>query len=99
MNFEFQTKLDDKIKEFRFWVDGRSVAVARLVQYSGIEFLGAIDVAPKELEEQIVGLQCEGFYVDWAEHNERIYLRVWEYPGPEPNWELVFEEKDLMDVQ
>ena len=77
MNFEFQTKLDDKIKEFRFWVDGRSVAVARLVQYSGIEFLGAIDVAPKELEEQIVGLQCEGFYVDWAEHNERIYLRVW----------------------
>jgi hypothetical protein len=98
MNSEFQAKLDAKIKEYRSWAHNKSVAVGRLVQYSGSEFLGAVDVAPEELEGQIVGLECEGFYVDWAEYNERIYLRVWEYPGPEPNWDLVFKEKDLMDV-
>jgi hypothetical protein len=98
MNSEFQVKLDAKLKEYRAWAHGRAVAVGRLVQYSGIEFVGAIDVAPEELERQICGLVCEGFHVDWAEHNDRTYLRVWEHPGPKQSWDLAFDEKDLMDV-
>jgi len=99
MTPEFQAKLDTKLKEYRSWAHGRSVAVGRLVQYCGLQFMGAVDVAPEELEEQISGLVCEGFHVDWAEHNERTYLRVWEHPGPEPSWDLTFAEKDLLDVQ
>ncbi|PSB56562.1 hypothetical protein [Chamaesiphon polymorphus] len=99
MNSEFQAKIDDRLKAYRSWAHGRSVTIGRLVQYSGVEFLGAIDIAQEKLEEQIFDLECEGFDVDWSEHNEKIYLRVWEYPGPEPSWDLVFEEKDLMDMQ
>jgi hypothetical protein len=41
---------------------------------------------------------CEGFYVDWAAHERRIFLRVWEFGGPEPEWSTVFAERPLADI-
>ena len=43
-----------------------------------------------DVEARIEGLVCEGFYVDWAEHESRLFLRVWEFGGPEPDWPSVF---------
>ena len=44
------------------------------------------------------GQRGEGFYVDWTEHENRLYLRVWEFGGPEPEWSKVFAEVPLADV-
>jgi hypothetical protein len=40
----------------------------------------------------------EGFQVDWSERQQRVYLRVWEFGGPEPEWPKVFAEQPLVDV-
>ena len=60
--------------------------------------IGALDVPLGEMESQIQGLLGEGFHVAWADHHDLVYLRVWEYPGPEPAWLNVFSEKSLADV-
>ena len=52
---------------FRRWAQGRDVSVCRLVQYVGVDLLGAIDVPLGEVESQIEGLVCEGFLVAWAQ--------------------------------
>jgi hypothetical protein len=90
--------LDAKVAEYRAWSIGKPIATGRLVKYTGVQFAGAIDVPADELEEEVTGLVCEGFYVNWREHAGRTYLCAWEYPGPEPEWHLVFAEKDLADI-
>lgn len=94
----FQTKLDNKLSAYRAWSAGRKLSHCRLVQYCGVDLVGALDVPLGAVETRITGLVCEGFYVDWTEHNGRLYLRVWEYDGPEPNWTNVFAEKPLVRV-
>lgn len=99
MTPEFQQKLASRISDYRSWAAGKLEWSGRLVKYSGVQFVGAIDLAPDEIEDEITGLTCEGFNVDWNEHDGKVYLRAWEYPGPEPVWHLVFAEEDLADVK
>jgi hypothetical protein len=67
------------------------------VQYSGVDLVGCRDVAPGETEHQIEGLLREGFYVGWGVKGRRLFLRVWEYGGPEPGWPKVYSESPLID--
>jgi hypothetical protein len=87
------------LTDFRGWSQGRRLLNCRLVQYCGIEKIGAIDVPTEEIESQIEGLINEGMRVAWAEHNQRLFLRVWEHDGPEPPWTKVFAEEHLEDVE
>jgi hypothetical protein len=84
-----------KVKE---WLSRESPAKVRLVQYSGIEHLGSIDVLAEEVGEQVRGLICEGFSVKWSVDAEVAFLCVWEYPGPEPEWAKVYREMDLSEI-
>ncbi len=70
----------------------------RLVQYSGPEIAGAIDIDIEEILNQINGLICEGFDIEWAVKDNVCFLKVWEYPGSIPDWSKVFQEKDLMEI-
>jgi hypothetical protein len=99
MTLEFQEKCQKKLSEYRVWSKGRSFLACKLVQYVGVELAGVIDVSIDEVEPQIEGLLGEGFYVDWADHNNFIYLMVWEYSGPEPDWNKVFAEQSLVNVE
>lgn len=54
--------------------------------------------APAEVEPSVEGLVCEGFNVDWVEHCGRLYIRVWEFGGPEPAWGKVLAEQPLADI-
>ena len=65
---------------------------------SGWSGSARLDLPLGEVESQIVGLVCEGFRVDWAEHGRRLHLRVWEGGGPEPPWPKVFAEEHLTDI-
>lgn len=98
MNDDFHSKLESKLSAFREWSAGRKLSGCRLVHYCGVDLVGAQDVPPDEIESRLQGLVCEGFYVDWAEHNSRLYLRVWEFGGPEPDWAKVIAEQPLMDI-
>jgi hypothetical protein len=95
MNEEFRRKLEAKLTAFRDWSRHKRLTSVRLVQYCGVEMVGAIDLAADEVVRQIEGLVCEGFYVDWSELEGRLYLRVWEYGGPEPSWLKVYDEGPL----
>jgi hypothetical protein len=99
MDDAFQAKLDLCMGTFRRWAQGRDVSGCRLVQYVGVDLLGAIDVPLGEVESQIEGLVCEGFLVAWAQLGRVMYLRVWEADGPEPPWSKVFAEEPLADVE
>ena len=98
MDEQFRAKLNAKLAEYRGWSAGRNLSSCRLVQYCFGDLLGAISLSMDEVEPEIEGLVCEGFYVDWAEHEGRLYLRAWEYGGAEPEWPKVFAEVPLADV-
>jgi hypothetical protein len=70
-----------------------------LVQYTGVEMTGAIDIPKNEIEAQIEGLLRESFLVDWAAFDNRLFIRVWDPSGPEPPWDLVQTESHLADVE
>lgn len=89
---DFAERLQGKLAAYRSWAQENPAAACRLVHYVGID-CNAIDVTLDEIELQIEGCLAEGFQVDWAVRNERIYLRVWE--DPEPDWEFVFQERSL----
>ena len=91
-------KIETTLADFRAWSESNKYMGCRLVQYSGVDFVGAIDVDLDQIENQIKGLLCEGFYVDWNVFNNLVYLRVYEYGGPEPTWDQTIKEEPLADV-
>jgi hypothetical protein len=95
---QFRLKLNAKLDAYRSWFASRSVQSCRLVHYCGPDLVGAKTLPLGDVEREIEGLVSEGFYVDWAEHAARLYLRVWEFDGPEPEWAKVFAEVPLADV-
>jgi hypothetical protein len=95
----FRSRLDAKLADFREWSRHRTLTCCRLVHYCGVECIGARDVALADTQSQIEGLLCEGFHVDWMQHEERLYFRVWESDRPEPLWPKVFAEEHLADVK
>ena len=100
MSPEFAAKLATRLADYRAWAHGRRISSVRLVQYCGVEMIGARDIALAEVEQQISGCTCEGFSVEWAEQKERLYLCVWEpwdTHGTAPDWSKVFSESDLID--
>lgn len=89
---DFAERLQAKLMAYRTWAQKNCFLGCRLVHYTGIT-CGAIDVPLSEIEVQIEGCLAEGFHVDWATHDERLYLRIWE--APEPDWEYVFQERPI----
>ena len=65
---------------------------------AGVECVGGRDLVLAEVGHQIEGCLAGGFYTDWSESNGRLYLRVWEFDGPEPPWPSVFAEDHLADI-
>jgi len=72
---------------------------ARLVEYRGVDLLGAVDVALADLETQVTRSLSEGQRVDWLCRNGRLYLRTFAADAPAPSWERVFAEEDVADVR
>jgi hypothetical protein len=95
---DFESKLAAKLAAFEAWARGRHLRRIRLVQYCGNVMIGAVSVAPQDALAQIRGLLSEGFHVDWSEHAGRVYLRVWEFDGPEPEWHKVYGEASLAEL-
>ena len=93
-----KTKIDAKLAAFHEWSSSHSFTSCRLVQYCGVERVGASDLLPAEVGHQIEGCLSEGFYVDWNESCGRLYLRIWEFGGPEPSWPSVFAEDHLANI-
>jgi hypothetical protein len=98
MDDAFRAKLESKLDAFHQWAQGRDLSSCRLVQYLGVEMLGAIDVPLGEVESRIEALVCEGFYVDWTQDGSRLRLRAWESDGPEPPWSKVLAEEHLAEI-
>ena len=91
-------KLVQKLAAYRDWIAGRELKSGECVQYCGVECMSIIEVPLKEVEQQITVLMEDALYVDWAEQNSVLYLRVWEHGGPEPEWSKVFAHENLADV-
>ena len=86
-------RIQDTLDRFRDWVGGRwPKPKCRVVQYWDPDVPTAFDVKLGEIDAQIEGLVGEGFRVDWAEHDGKIYLLVWQNPNPKPDWPQVFAE-------
>ena len=98
MNNAFRQNLQGRLDNYREWALSRSFSKCRLVHYCGVDLVGSRDVPLDEVASQIEGLVWEGFRVDWSEHEGRLYLRVWESVGPEPDWEKVIAGLPLADI-
>ncbi len=91
-------RIQTKLSAYRRWLARQALrnrTKARAVQYCGWELVSAFDLLLAEVEQEIEGLIAEGFRVDWAENDGWVYLRIWEGPGPEPDWDAVFAESDV----
>lgn len=97
-NEEFQLMLVGKLNEFQAWLQSQHYDACRLVQYCGIECVGAIDVALDEVEIEIKGALREGYGVAWATNDRKLYLVVWEPDGLPWTWPQVFCEEHLDDL-
>jgi hypothetical protein len=86
----------DKVEKFKQWYKNKLLPKGRLIQYCGRERAGAFDFPVEEAEREIEGLLAEAFYVDWSERQNQLYLKVWEFGGPEPSWENVYAEVKLL---
>jgi len=91
----FRLGVEALLAEYREWSSTQALTGGRLVQYRGLDLVGAHDVPLAEVEREMERLLYEGQYVDWAEHQGRLYLRVWGYGDPEPDWLKVFAEQPL----
>jgi|UniRef100_E6XJ27 hypothetical protein len=98
MNPEFEQELNRKLAAFDAWANESTFRECKLVQYCGVDLVGVIDVETDQIVDQITGLLCEGFYVDWKQNGSILYLRVYEFGGPEPTWEQVVNEEPLADI-
>ena len=81
MDDAFCAGLESRLTAFRDWARGRDLSACRLVQYLGVERIGALDVPLGEVETQVTGLVCEGFRIDWTQQGSRLYLRRLGGPG------------------
>ncbi|MCK7629496.1 hypothetical protein MZ018_16545 [Shewanella sp. JNE10-2] len=81
MNPEFEQKLNRKLAAFDAWANVSTFRECKLVQYCGVDLVGVIDVETDQIVDQITGLLCEGFYVDWKQNGSILYLRVYEFGG------------------
>jgi len=96
---ELRERLDAFFLELSLGKEHGSSQGVRLVQYCGVEMIGALDVPQSGIRHQIEGLVAEGFGLKWINENGVTYLAVWEPDGPEPDWSNVFKESNLTDVQ
>ncbi len=87
-----------RLPQYRRWLAEYAAVNARLVQFCGVECIGACDVPLAEVENRLINLWQEGFYVSWAIQGNTVFLRVYEYGGPEPDWQKVFTEQHLADI-
>ena len=95
----FHKTIDAQLDAFRVWCREKSINACRLVHYCGVDLLGAIGISMTDIESKIVGLLCDGLYVNWAENDGCLYLCVWEFGGPVPDWSSVFAELPLEDIE
>ena len=98
MTEAFDNKLKDRLRAYREWTSGKEFSRCEIVHYCGVQLVGSVEIALSDVEERITALICEAFYVDWAEHQQCLVLRVWEYGGPEPSWQQVFAHEHLADM-
>lgn len=98
MNEEFQLMLVGKLNEFQAWSQSQHYDACRLVQYCGIECVGAIDVPLNHVAREIKGGLGEGYSVAWAINDRRLYLVVWEPHDLPWTWPQVSREEHLDDL-
>lgn len=67
----------------------------RLVEYSGVECLGASDLPAHEIDARIRALIDQGFHLAGARQGQTAVLRAHE-GTPVPPWPSVFAERDLI---
>lgn len=64
-----------RLREFRDWSERLTLSGYRLATaYPEIENLHVYEISRTEAEDRIEGYLCEGFFVDWAEHDGYLYL-------------------------
>lgn len=97
MKDEFRAMLDARMSDYRKWLRNQRPSGCRWVHYTGVEMTGACDVPLDEVEARLTNAMREGFHAGWAEHQGRIYVRIWEGDA-EPPWKKVFAEESLVDV-
>jgi hypothetical protein len=95
MSSEFRERMDTTLRAYGEWAATRHRLPCRLVSYCGVECAGGIEVPPDEVEAEIIGAICEGMGIDWSEHQDRLYLVVWEPEGLPWTWQAVFDEQHL----
>ena len=95
---EFAASLSRRLQAFRHFAEGKTFLSCRLVHYAGAGRPNAADVSLGEVERQISGCLAEGFLVNWAHVDDRLYLCVQEPDCPIPSWKTVVAEEALVDV-
>ncbi len=85
-------RIQQSLDRYRRWVRHRKLKKGRLVQYWDPDTPTASDVPLAEVEREIEGLIGDGFRVDWAEHDAKVYLLVYESRNLKPDWPQVFDE-------
>jgi len=98
LNPKVVAKIDSAVSAFRTWSQGKRFLGCRVVQYCGIELVGADDVELAEAEWRIRGYLGDGYHIAWDEHEGRLYFCVWEGWDDEvvvPSWQRVFAELNL----
>ena len=99
MNQQFHEKKERALREFNSWRKSNSFQKCRLVHYAGLGEPTAIDVLMSEIEEQITGCLAEGLKVAWNRKGQTAFLVVQEPDCPIPEWNYVFQEKAVVDVE
>ena len=98
MNPAVAAKVEKALHSYRAFVQGKQFQSHRLVEYAGVEMVGAFDIQLPEVEPRIRVAIMEGFRAMWAANGQNLVLCIWEpwdEPAPPPAWERVFAERDL----
>jgi hypothetical protein len=94
----FRWRVQTRLRDYREWSKARAFAGCRLVQYCQLDVVGTRDIPLADVERQVETLMRQGLHVDWAEDQDRLYLRVWQFGDAEPAWAKVFAEQPLSDA-
>lgn len=91
-------KADKQKIAVELWASSLHTDSIFAVQYSGPEMVFTFPIPIQDIGDQVHGLICEGFHIQWNIIEDEPLLCIWEYPGPKPEWPEVKNRNHLVEI-
>jgi hypothetical protein len=93
-----QSTIEIQLAAFRSWAEGTKWNSGVLVQYTGPEYIGGLELRLENTESQIEGCLREGFRVEWRLFDGILFVCVIESWEENLDWTKIQRRENFVDI-